>query len=54
MNILKIAALSFTIMLTLKTSAASLYEVPIRDIDGQETTLNAYKGKVLLVVNVAS
>lgn len=36
------------------TMAASLYEIPLKDIDGKETTLKAYQGKVLLVVNVAS
>jgi glutathione peroxidase len=35
-------------------SAATLYEVPLKDIDGKETTLKAYEGKVLLIVNVAS
>jgi glutathione peroxidase len=34
--------------------AGSLYDVPLKDIDGKDTTLDAYKGKVLLVVNVAS
>lgn len=28
--------------------------IPVKDIDGRETTLKAYDGKVLLVVNVAS
>lgn len=32
----------------------SIYEVPVRRIDGTETTLGAYRGKVVLVVNVAS
>jgi len=35
-------------------AAASLYEVPLKDIDGKDTSLKAYEGKVLLVVNVAS
>jgi len=34
--------------------AESIYEIPVRRIDGEETTLADYKGKVLLVVNVAS
>jgi len=33
---------------------SSLYEIGLRDIDGKETSLKAYRGKVLLVVNVAS
>lgn len=32
----------------------SLYDIPLKDIDGKPTSLNAYKGKVLLIVNVAS
>lgn len=34
--------------------AASLYDIPLKDIDGQPATLAPYKGKVLLIVNVAS
>ncbi len=36
------------------SSAAPLFEVPIQRIDGQTTTLAEYRGKVLLIVNVAS
>ena len=32
----------------------SLYEIPVRTIDGQDATLNDHQGEVLLVVNVAS
>ena len=32
----------------------SLQEIPLKDIDGKATSLKAYAGKVLLVVNVAS
>jgi len=32
----------------------SLYDIPLKDIDGKDTSLKAYQGKVLLVVNVAS
>ena len=32
----------------------SIYEIPVRRIDGTETTLGAFRGKVVLVVNVAS
>jgi glutathione peroxidase len=31
-----------------------IYDIPLKTIDGNDTTLNAYKGKVLLLVNVAS
>lgn len=32
----------------------SLYEIPVKTIDGKETTLAEHKGKVLMIVNVAS
>ncbi|MCD9186959.1 MAG: glutathione peroxidase [Pyrinomonadaceae bacterium] len=34
--------------------ANEIYEIPVKTIDGEETNLEAYKNKVLLVVNVAS
>ena len=34
--------------------ARSLYDIPVSRIDGEKTSLAAYRGKVLLVVNVAS
>ncbi len=33
---------------------ASVYEIPVHKISGEDATLAEYKGKVLLVVNVAS
>ena len=33
---------------------ASLYDIPLKRIDGTATTLEAYAGDVLLIVNVAS
>ncbi len=52
----RIARLLLTMTLqTLSLGAAeSLYDIPLKDIDGQNTTLKPYAGKVLLVVNVAS
>src|SRR5690349_2232080 len=35
-------------------AAESIYDIPLKDIDGKSTTLKPYQGKVLLVVNVAS
>lgn len=32
----------------------SVYDIPIKDIDGKSASLKDYKGKVVLVVNVAS
>ncbi len=34
--------------------ANEIYEIPVKTIDGQETNLGEYKGKTLLIVNVAS
>ena len=42
------------VMQTLGASATSLYDIPLKDIDGKDTSLKAYKGKVILIVNVAS
>jgi glutathione peroxidase len=33
---------------------ASLYEIPVKTIDGAEQTLAPYQGKVLVIVNTAS
>lgn len=33
---------------------SKLYDIPLKDIDGKDTSLKPYAGKVLLVVNVAS
>jgi len=35
-------------------SAQKLSEIPLKDINGKDTSLKAYEGKVLLIVNVAS
>lgn len=35
-------------------SADSIHPIKVKDIDGKEMSLENYKGKVLLVVNVAS
>ena len=35
-------------------SASGLMDIPLKDIEGKPTSLSTYKGKVLLVVNVAS
>jgi glutathione peroxidase len=42
------------IMQTLALSAGSIESIPVKDIDGKATSLKAYDGKVLLIVNVAS
>ncbi len=49
------AYLKFTAKTTPMTSKAStIYDFKMKDIDGKEKDLGDYKGKVLLVVNVAS
>ena len=35
-------------------AANSIYDIPLKDINGKETSLKQYKGKALLIVNVAS
>ena len=35
-------------------SAQPIFEVSVNDIDGQKTALAPYRGRVLLIVNVAS
>ena len=34
--------------------SASIYDIPVKKITGESTSLAEFKGKVLLVVNVAS
>jgi glutathione peroxidase len=42
-------------MPTISTPAAdSIYDIPLKNIDGQAASLKPYAGKVLLIVNVAS
>jgi glutathione peroxidase len=35
-------------------AASSIFDIPLKDIDGKATSLKPYEGKVLLIVNVAS
>src|SRR5437667_10600236 len=42
------------LMHTIAVRAGSIHEISVKDIDGKDTSLKAYQGKVLLVVNVAS
>lgn len=45
-----------TIALAVTASAEppKIYSIPLKDIDGKDTSLNAFAGKVVLAVNVAS
>jgi len=53
-------ALGLTIMSAILTTslsagaADSVYDIPLKDIDGKDASLKPYKGDVILVVNVAS
>ncbi|HLX72012.1 MAG TPA: glutathione peroxidase [Verrucomicrobiae bacterium] len=49
-----IILLSLILVQIVSVQAGSLYDIPLKDIDGKPTSLAAYKGKVLLIVNVAS
>jgi glutathione peroxidase len=50
----RFAAVAAFVMTAIAASAPSVQDIPLKDIDGQATTLKAYSGKVLLLVNVAS
>lgn len=41
-------------MITLASSAADLYDIPLKTIDGTDASLKDYKDKAVLIVNVAS
>jgi glutathione peroxidase len=48
------AAVLFAAAATGADAPSKLQQIPLKDIDGKATSLKAYDGKVLLVVNVAS
>ena len=41
-------------IVTSRAGAAPIHDVAVRDIDGREVKMDAYRGKVMLIVNVAS
>ena len=45
---------SLIAMTAITASAQSIYDIKLKDIDGKDTTLAAYKGKPVLIINVAS
>lgn len=53
MKVLAILASVF-LMQTMTSQAQSIDKIAVKDIDHKETSIGAYQGKVLLVVNVAS
>jgi glutathione peroxidase len=46
--------LALLLMAAVTTHAQSIHEIPVKDIDGKAGTLAPYKGRALLIVNVAS
>jgi glutathione peroxidase len=42
------------ILFSMSAAAGDLVSIPLKDIDGKDTSLKAYDGKVRLIVNVAS
>jgi len=48
-----LAAITFLQILAAR-AAETIYNIPLKDIDGNSTSLKPYQGKVLLIVNVAS
>ena len=53
------AIFSLLLLISLNTFAKdiqmkSIYDIKVKTINGEETTLEPYKGKVMLIVNVAS
>jgi glutathione peroxidase len=50
----KISIVAFVSFISVAATAASIYEIPLKTIDGKDTTLKEYKGKTLLIVNTAS
>ena len=51
---LLLATITLALSAASQAQAPKLDKIPLRDIDGKETTLQPYAGKVLLIVNVAS
>lgn len=55
MKVLKsLAILTASAGLLLAASTSKIQDIPLKDIEGKDTSLKAYSGKVVLLVNVAS
>jgi glutathione peroxidase len=54
MNIIIAIAAAGLAPLVVTGAQRPLYDIPLQDINGKEASLKAYKGKALLIVNVAS
>lgn len=53
MKLLRLFPLTALLAMT-AFAASSIRDIPLKDIDGKDTSLKKYDGKVVLVVNVAS
>jgi len=54
MKILILLAVSLIVQVISAGAAGFIYDIPLKDIDGKDTSLKPYQGKVMLIVNVAS
>ena len=54
MKILILLAVGLIFQVITAGAAGSIYDIPLKDINGKDTSLKPYQGKVMLVVNVAS
>jgi glutathione peroxidase len=54
MRKIALACLAFALALTAQAAPKSIYDFTLKSIDGQPTPLATYRGKVVLLVNVAS
>jgi len=54
MKILILLAVGLIFHVITAGAAGSIYDIPLKDINGKDTSLKPYQGKVMLVVNVAS
>jgi glutathione peroxidase len=54
MKILIALAVILILQIVSAQPAESIYDIPLKDIDGKDTSLKPYQGKVMLIVNVAS
>ncbi len=47
-------AVATTFLVAGTALAGSIYDIPVKTLDGKDASLSDYKGKVMLIVNVAS
>jgi len=52
--IVAVAAAFLCMTTAFSASAQSIYDLKVKDMDGKDVSLSAYKGKVLLIVNTAT